>query len=79
MSTANRFLPLKREQLLSQSTIDAGREALMLSLAIILTIVCAVMFGVGIGLAGYVIATKIREARYSSGASANTAENASTP
>ena len=51
----------------------------MLSLAIILTIVCAVMFGVGIGLGCYVIATKIREARYSSGASADTAENASAP
>ena len=51
----------------------------MLSLAIILTIVSAALFGISIGLACYVIATKIREARQGSGASANTAENAGAP
>ena len=35
----------------------------MLFLAIILTIVSAICFGVSIGLTCYVIATKIREAR----------------
>ena len=57
--------------------MTVGREALMLFLAIILTIASTIMFGVGIGLACYVIATKIREARYSAGPGANTAENAS--
>ena len=51
----------------------------MLSLAIVLTIVSAALFGISIGLACYVIATKIREARQGSGASANTTGNASTP
>ena len=51
----------------------------MLSLAIILTIVSAALFGISIGLAGYVITTKVREARYGSGSGANTAENASAP
>ena len=49
----------------------------MLFLAIILTIVSAALFGIGIGLGCYVIATKIREARRGSGAHANTIENAS--
>ena len=35
----------------------------MLFLAIILTIVSAALFGIGIGLACYVIAVKIRETR----------------
>ena len=58
-------------------TVD--REASMLSLAIVLTIVSAALFGISIGLACYVIATKIREARQSSESNANTAENASAP
>ena len=59
--------------------MTVGREALMLFLAIILTIVSAALFGISIGLGCYVIATKIREARYSAGPGANTAENASAP
>ena len=51
----------------------------MLSLAIILTIVSALLFFGGLGLAGYVIVTKIRETRHKPGSSAGTAENLSTP
>lgn len=51
----------------------------MLSLAIVLTIVSAALFGISIGLGCYVITTKIREARQSSESNASTAENASAP
>ena len=54
-------------------------EVPMLSLAIILTIVSAVLFFGGLGLGGYVIVTKIREARHHPGSNARTAENPSTP
>jgi len=49
----------------------------MLSLAIILTIVCAILFAGGFGLAGYVIATKIRDRRQNFGSNANATENSS--
>ena len=51
----------------------------MLFLAIILTIVSAVLFFGGLGLGGYVIVTKIREARHNPGSNAGTAEHSSTP
>ena len=51
----------------------------MLFLAIILTIVSAVLFFGGLGLGGYVIVTKIREARRNPGSNAGTAEHSSTP
>ena len=60
-------------------TALAGREALMLSLAIVLTIVSAILFFSGLGIGGYVIVTKIRETRRDPGSNARTAENLSTP
>lgn len=45
----------------------------MLFLAILLTIVSAVLFAAGFGLAGYVIVTKLREARQDRGSTAGTA------
>ena len=51
----------------------------MLVLAIILTIVCAALFGSGFVLGGWVLITKIRETRQSSDSKANAAENPSTP
>ena len=54
-------------------------KAFMLSLAIILTIVSAALFGMGIGLSCYVIATKIRETRQRSGLGAITTDSAADP
>ena len=51
----------------------------MLSLAIILTIVSAALFGIGIALSCYVIATKIRETRCSSGVGTMPVDGPSTP
>jgi phage shock protein PspC (stress-responsive transcriptional regulator) len=51
----------------------------MLYLAILLTIVSAVLFAAGFGLAGYVIVTKIRESRQNSGSNSRTADNPSVP
>ena len=51
----------------------------MLSLAIILTIVSAILFFGGLGIGGYVIVTKIRETRRNPGSNARTAENLFTP
>ena len=51
----------------------------MLFLAIILTIVSAALFGIGIGLACYVIAVKIRETRQRSGPGAITTDSAADP
>ena len=51
----------------------------MLSLAIILTIVSAVLIFGGLGLAGYVVVTKIRETRHNPSSNAGTAETPSTP
>ena len=56
-----------------------GREVLMLYLAILLTIVSAVLFAAGFGLAGYVIATKIREHRQSSASNTKPADSPSIP
>ena len=50
----------------------------MLFLAIILTIVSAVLLFAGLGLAGYVIVTKIRETRHNPGSNSQTAETSST-
>ncbi len=47
----------------------------MLFLAIILTIVSAALFGIGIGLSCYVIAIKIRENRQRSGPRAITTDS----
>jgi hypothetical protein len=57
----------------------AGHKALMLYLAILLTIVSAVLFAAGFGLAGYVIVTKIRETRRGSGSNSRPADNPSVP
>ncbi len=51
----------------------------MLSLAIILTVVSAVLFFGSLALAGYVIVTKIRETRHGPASDAGTVENPSTP
>ena len=51
----------------------------MLSLAIILTIVSAVLFFGGLALAGYVIVVKIRETRHDAGSNTGVTENPSTP
>ena len=55
----------------------AESEALMLYLAILLTIVSAILFAAGFGLAGYVIVTKIREYRQDSGSNSRPVDNPS--
>ena len=61
------------------SNDTAGREVFMLYLAILLTIISAVLFVAGFGLAGYVIATKIREARQRSTSNAKPTDSPSIP
>ncbi|MDE2786410.1 MAG: hypothetical protein OXL37_07075 [Chloroflexota bacterium] len=51
----------------------------MLYLAILLTIVSAILFAAGFGLAGYVIVAKIREHRQDSGSNSKPADNLSIP
>ena len=51
----------------------------MLALAIIMTIATAALFAMGLGLAAFVILTKIREYRENSNANATSGDNPVSP
>ena len=51
----------------------------MLLLAIVLTVVAATLFAAGIILAGYAVASKVRQLRHESGSDTKVADNPSVP
>ena len=72
-------LSVRRHELPCGKNLTVGSEFTMLALAIIMTIVAAALFAMGLGLAGFVILTKIREYRQGANADTRSGDNPVLP